>query len=86
MRLSIFYEIFFLNKYIVKYFKSKWLVILSLDSTHKYAYVGLVFILGIHKYAKHGCMFILGIHKYTECGYYSSWELTNMQKGGLCSS
>jgi hypothetical protein len=65
MCLSIFYEIFFLNKNLVKYFKSKWLLIPSLDPTHKYAYVGLAFIFGIHKDAKHGSMFILGIHKYT---------------------
>ncbi len=51
MRLSIFYEMFFLNKDLVKYFKSKWLLIPNLDPTHKYA--------------KHGSMFILGIHHYT---------------------
>ncbi len=62
MILSIFYEILCLNKDLVKYFKGKWLVIPSLDPTHKHAYVGLVFILGIHKYEEHGCMFILGIH------------------------
>ncbi len=60
MFLNIFYEIFCLNKDLVKYFQGKWLLIPSLDP-----YVGLVFILGIHKYAKHGSMFILGVHKYT---------------------
>jgi hypothetical protein len=69
MILNIFYETFCLNKDIVKYFKNKWLLTPSLDPTHKYAYVGLVFILGIHKYVEHGFMFILGIHKYTQCGY-----------------
>jgi hypothetical protein len=65
MILSIFYVILFLNKNLVKYFEGKWLLIPSLDPTHKYAYVGLVFILGIHKYAEHGFMVILRVHKYT---------------------
>ncbi len=52
MIFNIFYEIFCLHKNLVKYFKGKWLLIPSLDPTHKYAYVGLVFILGTHKYAK----------------------------------
>jgi hypothetical protein len=64
MILNIFYEIFCLHKDLVKYFKGKWLLILSLDPTHKYAYVGLVLNLGIHKYEEHGSMFILGVHKY----------------------
>ncbi len=62
---NIFYVIYFLNKNLVKYFKGKWLLIPSLDPAHKYAYVVLVFILGIHKHAEHGYMFILGFHKYT---------------------
>ncbi len=59
---------FFLYKNLVQYFKGKWLFLPSLDPTHKYAYVGLVFILGIHKYAKHGSMFILGIHNIHNVG------------------
>jgi hypothetical protein len=65
MILTIFYVIYFLNKNLVKYFKGKWFLIPSFDPTHKYTYVGLVFILGIHKYAKHGSMFISRVHKYT---------------------
>jgi len=86
MCLNIFYEIFFLNKDLVKYLKSKWLLIPSLDPTHKYAYVGLVFILAhicktwVYVHLRNSqiyimwVLFILGTHKYAKKGVYVHLE------------